>query len=135
MVVDTLVNTLAISFDFNNSNFITHDEHFLRIFGDTTITSIDNNIELERNKYLHQNFPNPCSESTNFRIYLPEDSNATLEIFDPNGKIVKIVFDCNLKKGNHNYTCNLHELSPGLYYNVLTINNNLIETNKIIVVK
>ena len=47
---------------------------------------------------LYQNTPNPFTDYTDISFNLPEDANATLTIFDLNGKVVKTV-DGTFNKG------------------------------------
>ena len=135
VVVDSIINTKAISFDLYEDNFFTNNDYYLRIYGDTTITSTEYKMDNKVNYCLIQNYPNPCSNSTNFEIYLPRNNFATLEILDAKGQIVKTVFDCNLTKGRHEFVCNIEDISPSLYFYKLNVCGNLIETKKLIISK
>lgn len=132
--IDSLMDIRAISFDFAYDNIITHDDHYLRILGDTIKNLSERNLKLKEN-YLLKNFPNPCSQYTNFEIYFHQKNNATLEILNTNGQIVKSVFNSVLNKGNHSFTCNLEDIPPGLYFYKLTLNGKQIEIKKMLVIK
>jgi len=135
VVVDSITDTRAISFDFSNNNFITHDEYLLRIICDTTIISTDNNLELGEEYYLHQNIPNPCSENTSITISLPETMNIRLELYDNIGRKLNTLIDRRLNKGKHTIRYNTVSLKQGIYYYRLIIDDKYTESKKMLVVQ
>jgi len=71
-------------------------------------------------EYLHQNVPNPFSEQTCIRFFIPCDSRVSLTIFDLSGKLVKTLTSKKLTAGDHSVTwdgrCNDGTSVPaGLY--------------------
>jgi hypothetical protein len=80
---------------------------------------------------LQQNEPNPFSETTVIRYFLPEGSaNAKIEVKNAEGKVVGNFTISQL--GHGNITLASGTLSAGTYYYSLIINNNIVDTKKIV---
>ena len=80
--------------------------------------------------YLLQNRPNPFDNETIIEYYIPlERANASMLFFDMNGKLL-FSKDVDLNKGN--LTINRGELMPGMYYYTLIVNDEEIDTKKMI---
>ncbi|MBC8487184.1 MAG: hypothetical protein H8D45_14240 [Bacteroidetes bacterium] len=135
VIVDSISDTRALSFDFYNKNFVTHNEYYMKIIGDTTIVSSDNKLELREEYYLHQNIPNPCSENTSITISLPETMNIKLELYDNIGRKLNTIIDRRLNKGEHTIMYNSTSLKQGIYYYRLIIADKYTESKKMLVVK
>jgi len=80
---------------------------------------------------LYPNQPNPFSEQTLIRYYIPEGSKqAELRIANMEGKVIKTV--AIQESGEGQLTVNAHSLSAGTYLYSLLINGELIATEKMI---
>jgi len=80
---------------------------------------------------LEQNEPNPFSETTVIRYFLPEgSSNAKIEVRNAEGKVVGS-FPIS-QSGHGNITLASGTLSAGNYYYTLVINNNIVDTKKMV---
>jgi hypothetical protein len=84
---------------------------------------------------LFQNSPNPFTERTIIKYFIPENaSNASIIIiYDLNGHQLKKVD--RLEKGNGEITLNASELPAGTYYYTLIVENTEIDTKKLIIVQ
>jgi len=72
-------------------------------------TSVEENI-------LYQNAPNPFNAITNIEFELTQNAQASLTIFDPNGKVAKVIKG-NFVKGINRITINANDLNGnGIYY-------------------
>jgi hypothetical protein len=80
------------------------------------------------------NYPNPVKAVTNISYTLPEAGAIKIELFDTNGKIVKIYNNLNSQAGYHHLEIDVTDINSGLYYFKLTQNNGSA-TNKMVVVK
>lgn len=81
--------------------------------------------------YLMQNRPNPFSRETVIDYFIASDvTNASIMIFDLNGKLLKTIFVNTNGKGS--VTVNSNELMPGMYLYSLVINGNEVDTKKMI---
>jgi len=74
---------------------------------------------------LAQNRPNPFNPSTMIIFYLPEPARAALEIFDVNGRCVRVLRDCAMQQGEHSVEWDGRDgrgnpLSSGVYFYRLT---------------
>ncbi|MDO8365403.1 MAG: HYR domain-containing protein [Saprospiraceae bacterium] len=87
-----------------------------RIFhiGDTTLVGVQSP---ENESFaLHQNEPNPFSSSTTIRFHLPESTQATLSIFDADGRI-RYRQTADYGQGMHTMTIEKDRLgSPGVLF-------------------
>ncbi|MGL1889352.1 MAG: DUF1939 domain-containing protein [Reichenbachiella sp.] len=80
-------------------------------------------------------YPNPTSGFTTIHTELNEGGTLSLNIYDINGKIIKMV--ANQKTypaGNHDFEFDLSGVKPGLYFSNLMVNGRQ-NINKIIVTK
>lgn len=65
---------------------------------------------------LHQNHPNPFSNSTRIGFTLAKAGNVTLEIFNIIGQEIATLIDKELEAGEHNIVWNVVGLPSGVYY-------------------
>jgi prefoldin subunit 5 len=81
--------------------------------------------------YLLQNTPNPFNTKTTIRYYIPEQTNnASLLIFDMQGKLIKTYLINNKKDGSTEI--NGGEMQPGMYMYSLIIDGKEIDTKRMI---
>ncbi len=82
---------------------------------------------------LEQNVPNPLTNSTSVRYYIPAGAGtSSLLVKDMNGKTIKQV---NLQTGTGNITIDASTLSAGAYSYTLLIDGKTIATKKMIVAR
>jgi hypothetical protein len=79
---------------------------------------------------LEQNAPNPYSQTTEIKYYLPEASRATLFIYNMNGLQIKSIQITQMGKGS--VTINGSELSPGMYLYTLIADGKEVATKHMI---
>lgn len=65
---------------------------------------------------LNKAYPNPFNPVTNISFALPVGSNVTLEVYDINGRIIKILSDEVLNQGYHSLVWNAANNSSGVYF-------------------
>lgn len=84
-------------------------------------------------------FPNPFSDYTTIRLALITDGNYRLEVCDINGKVVNILSDGYLTQGSYWLDWSGSDKSdnnlPGGVYTIRLLNENSIETIKVIMLK
>ena len=85
--------------------------------------------------YLSNNYPNPFNPSTKISFGLPEQSTASLVIYDITGKVVKeFLRNKQLPAGSYSYSFNASNLSSGIYiYRLQT--GKFTATKKLILMK
>jgi hypothetical protein len=82
---------------------------------------------------LEQNEPNPFTESTEIRYFLPEGStNAKIEVRNTENKVVGSYIVS--QAGHGNITISAGTLAAGTYYYSLIINNQVFDTKKMVLV-
>lgn len=70
---------------------------------------------------LYQNFPNPFNPTTNIVYTLPRDSHVSIRIFDPSGRLLRVLVDEFVEVGRHEVTWdgkdgNGRAVASGVYF-------------------
>jgi len=81
-----------------------------------SIMDAENNLQLDKELVLQQNFPNPFNISTQIPFYLQYPGHVTISIYDINGRKVDTIYDKFINSGNHNINWNAANLASGTYY-------------------
>lgn len=90
-------------------------------------TSIDE--LLSTRDHLFNNYPNPWKTETTIQFRLSKETNLTLKLYDPNGKIIKTIAEGNFKEGNHQIKLSNNGLSAGVYfYQLQTQGENMVRS-------
>jgi glucose/arabinose dehydrogenase len=89
---------------------------------------------------LGQNYPNPFNPTTEIPYWLPQSAKVTIRIFDSSGKRVKTLLDSSVAAGNHTVAWDgtgmeNQELSGGIYFYQLKVNDAPVQTRKMIMLK
>lgn len=92
-------------------------------------------VSLPATPRLTAAFPNPFNGTTRLEFYLPMEVDATLVIHDMLGREVAKPFNGHLPAGQHSYSFNADGLATGVYFALLQVNGNLIDQQKILLVK
>ncbi len=90
----------------NHSSFVEPDIIFKRALAwlDNPIVRIVQQSLLPADFCLHPNFPNPFNESTTIAVDVPQHlDNASLQIFNLRGQLVKTLFNGECKAGHHRF--------------------------------
>ena len=88
-----------------------------------------------KDNILSQNSPNPFSDSTVISFSLEKGSFVALEVFNSQGKKVTTIINSKLAEGEHAYTLLANDYESGIYSYTLTIDEIVISTKKMVVVK
>jgi len=84
---------------------------------------------------LGQNYPNPFNPNTKFRFQIPKFSNVNITIFDVLGRAVEKPVNEILKPGVYEIDVNASNYASGTYFYRMTVDGNVIDTKKFIVLK
>ncbi|MFO7789209.1 MAG: T9SS type A sorting domain-containing protein, partial [Bacteroidales bacterium] len=91
-------------------------------WNDTVLTNIITGVEMpaamENDFYVSQNYPNPFSSKTKIDVFVPEQDNFTINVYDVTGRRVT-TYENRLEKGMHNFTFNAGNSSNY----ILTVNS------------
>ncbi len=109
------------------------------VYGDTTVTDVNEDTPIPKEFSLYQNFPNPFNPSTTIDYDLPVSSHVTLKIFDILGREIETLVDEFQQAGNHSaqFLSNA-ELPSGVYFYQLAIDGggkNFISVKKMMLLK
>ncbi len=114
-----------------------HMEHEIYV-GDGWVTKkpiLTLQKESTKNQFqLYQNEPNPFSDQTNIKVYVPSAQSVSLSIYEASGKLVyRIVED--VKAGEHNFLIDQKDVgTTGLLYYTF-VSDNYSETKKMMIIK
>lgn len=84
----------------------------------------------ETNNWLSQNKPNPFNKETVIEYNVVQEGKGSILIFDMNGKLLKTIPVKIPGKGSVTITAN--DLPAGMYYYSLVVNDNEVDTKKMI---
>ena len=107
----------------------------------STKSVINNNGAAMPNEFeLAQNFPNPFNPVTNIAFALPQDGFVKLTIYNLLGEEVRQLVSSSLAGGNYTASWNSmdtfgNRVSSGMYLYSLSVDNQLISTHKMILMK
>jgi subtilisin family serine protease len=88
------------------------------------MTSVDDNPVRPDDFFLSQNYPNPFNAQTTIEFAVPSAGQVKLEAFDLLGRKVAVLIDGDMEAGAHSLIWDCSELSSGVYFYRLTINDN-----------
>lgn len=85
---------------------------------------------------LDQNYPNPFNPVTTIKFGLPKAAKVTLKVYDILGREVSILFNnVDFNPGTVTYDFDGTDLASGIYFYSLIVNNNKIDSKKMVLVK
>ncbi|MCK4679169.1 MAG: T9SS type A sorting domain-containing protein [Bacteroidales bacterium] len=85
--------------------------------------------------FLHQNYPNPVSETTTIKYTISQQSDVKLNVYNILGSIVTTLVNEMQREGEKQVTFNIQNLSNGLYYYSLVVDNEIIGVRKMLVLR
>jgi len=78
--------------------------------------------------------PNPFSTVTTVKIYLPENSNVSLKVFDVLGREIETLAEGTLSRGIHRLQWDAEEMASGVYYCRFTAGSHT-ETHSMVLIR
>lgn len=94
----------------------------------------NNNNSIPKNYSLEQNFPNPFNPSTRINYSLPENTFASVKVYDLTGRQVAVLEDGYKAAGSYSVSYDASRLASGVYYYTLSSKDVNI-TKKMILIK
>ncbi len=92
--------------------------------------------EIPRKHNLSQNYPNPFNPFTNIKYQIAlNNSIVNIAVFDITGRIIKILVNQEQNTGLYSVDFDASELSSGLYFYVLEVNGEKIDSKKMLFIK
>lgn len=141
----TLLHAINIpGIPFTHSNFpwpqLDHDRYHTNQYGfippDEPIGIKPISRDVPNSFRLYQNYPNPFNPNTTIKFDVPKrNAVVKLEIYDVLGRNVATLVNQNLPVGRYSVNWNASQYSSGIYFCSMFVNNMLLKTNKLIVLK
>jgi len=99
----------------------------------STITSLPDN--LQNNRAITYNYPNPFSESTQIFYSLGQESMVQLNIYNCSGQLINSINEGAKTKGNHCANFDARGLKNGTYFYSVTVNGKTTDSKKMSIVR
>jgi len=107
--------------------------NFSLIGSTTSVVEIDND---NPNGYcLAQNYPNPFYSSTRISYSIQKPNYVTLKIYDQTGREIQTLISENQGIGTYSVNFDAHNISGGVYFYKLQVENEFIETKKMLLIR
>ncbi len=98
-------------------------------------TSIEEDSELPKTSILHQNYPNPFNPQTEISYSLESEGQVTLSVFNTKGELVSSLVNGMKTAGNHSVNFNGEGLNSGIYFYRLSVNDKVVASKKMMMLK
>jgi hypothetical protein len=92
-------------------------------------------VELATNHLLGNNYPNPFNPETTISFSLKEAGNVSLKVYNTKGQLVETLVNNTRSAKTHNVVWRADNLSSGIYFYQLKVNNKVVDTKKMILQK
>lgn len=96
---------------------------------------INNFSEIGKNNIMSQNYPNPFNPATVIRYKLYNDQFVNIKVYDARGNELKVLLNEFKPAGSYDVNFNGSDLSSGVYYYCLILNNKITESNRMVLLK
>ncbi len=91
--------------------------------------------ELKQNEvFMSTAYPNPFTGKSTFSVYLPEEQNLNVELFNALGQKVQSIYSGSLAKGIHDFIIDGNGLADGMYIFKVT-GDGFVESGKVVITK
>lgn len=97
--------------------------------------SNDVNIESPGGFFVSQNYPNPSNPKSKIDYELPENGKVTVKIYDFTGREILTLIDKVQDAGYYSAEFDGSNLASGIYFFKISVNNNMFETRKMVLLK
>lgn len=104
-------------------------------FSATPIGIVNNTITTNDNLAIFKNYPNPFNPETRIHFYLKKRAKVKLIIYDINGRAIEELLNTEMQSGEHSVNWLPINLSNGIYFASLFLNENNTHSIKIILLK
>ena len=127
---DGTISTIVTGQDFENITTASSHSSTDEIENDQLV---DNSLPSEFS--LSQNYPNPFNPTTNVKVNMKAEGNASLKVYNLIGEEVLNVFEGELLAGVHEMNINASNLASGVYIYQLNVDNKYTDIKKMNLIK
>ena len=92
-------------------------------------------VEIPNNFSISKIYPNPFNPSTTIEWTMKEFGNHRLDVYNTNGQLIDVISNGYTSPGYKQSTWDASNHASGIYIIRLVINNNLVSSNKVMLVK
>jgi hypothetical protein len=136
-----LLSVKSADFDGNGYNDIAYtyynsEDSVSILFNDGTGRFVENpltSVESHESQNIDVSFPNPFIGRTTITITLPEISEISVNIYDQLGRKVMDIQNKRYENGPQSIKISTPELTPGVYYFELLVNNIHVKAKKLMI--
>ncbi|MCZ6595991.1 MAG: T9SS type A sorting domain-containing protein [Bacteroidetes bacterium] len=127
--------------DENDTWFFTKTDHSYSVYNieieTLLISSVQENPGPSPNEfYLSQNYPNPFNSSTRIKFSIPSAGHVLVKLFNLKGEVIQTLIDGYLDSNTHHLSIDDSiELASGIYFYQLVVNNRVIQTRKMLLIR
>jgi hypothetical protein len=90
---------------------------------------------IPENYKLYQNYPNPFNPSTTIKFQIEKLADVKLNVYDITGKLISTIVENKNRAGVYEINFNGSKYSSGIYFYSLFIDNKIIDTKRMILIK
>ncbi len=101
----------------------------------STIAPMNLGLNLGTPVSVMMNYPNPASDKTTFKVKLMENAKVSIKIYDINGRIIATPLNENKTEGTFEVPVDLSDFNAGVYFAILSNNEQTVQTVKFLVSK
>ena len=95
----------------------------------------NDDMEIPQEFSISKIYPNPFNPSTTIEWTMKDFGNHRLDVYNTNGQLIDVISEGYINPGYKQSTWDASNYSSGIYIIRLTINNNLIGSSKVMLVK
>ncbi|HWQ81135.1 MAG TPA: T9SS type A sorting domain-containing protein [Ignavibacteria bacterium] len=92
-------------------------------------------VTTPQNFILHQNYPNPFNPTTTIKFDLPKSSAVRLSVYDITGKEIETLVNEKLNAGTYETKWDAAKYASGVYFCILTANNERLAIRRMVLIK
>ncbi|KAA3614654.1 MAG: T9SS C-terminal target domain-containing protein [Calditrichaeota bacterium] len=93
---------------------------------DSTLVSIEDNLNTPKVFALHQNFPNPFNPQTKISFAIPKAADVNISVYNMAGQLIETLYDNWIETGHHTITFNAEKYASGVYFYKIQSGNNVL---------
>ena len=93
-----------------------------KTFNIVSAVSINDNNLFSQNNFFY-GYPNPVQGELTLAYAIPDGGRVNIKIYNTLGKLVATPFNKMVSAGSHSFTWQTNELSEGIYFCILDVNN------------